>query len=180
MSKCEACGTELPEAKAAGSMEELDDQIACLQTFPKTQGMLLALRPLAVLAQRAGGAEELEKLVEAEECKQRIVEAGCNWVNWSCGVLRVHVNGCGTTPTQDCEDWPAAAEWAEAQAKPKERWSEPVGKMSRETKEALMDKLGGLHRKGWMMDTYYLRGLARDAWDPATDRILLPEPEVAV
>ena len=190
----------LPAQPEAGvTVESLDELAAhpgaCNQACSAT---LRAIRPLVELAQRAGGEAELAKLVEESECKLRIVAAGFNChAHWNgCVVVGGHAMQKGFAT------WPEASAWAEAQAPQKEKWSEPVATLKADdcwcvakgsgAPNWLLTLLHELTRKPQGPQSVPGMGLRStwcacaqatlrnwsttvDLYDPATDRVKLPE-----
>jgi hypothetical protein len=123
----------------------------------------------------------LRPLVERKQCEDRIVAVGYRWEAGSGhdAKLGITILGGDSPRREHFSTWPAAADWAEAQAAPKERWSKPIEEMN---EQEVIDTLLAIgvtdpyarssnqsHRRG------YLRGYARDRWDRDTDRVKLPE-----
>ena len=86
-----------------------------------------------------GELDALRPLVERAECEARIAAAGytvrydgdcgCN----GNGYFRLKLGdeiGWAWCVNCDGDFWPAAADWADEQAAKRERWSEPVARMS--------------------------------------------------
>jgi len=169
---CNACPAKSHErwapvpAKPEGvTVEALDTLIlSLLRTYNagrpyKAAAMLRALRPL----------------VEEAACKRAIVAVGYVWGIATRGHIMVADNPEG--PLHVAATWPAAADWAEAQAVPKERWSKPVRLCDFEELREIAKAIGAT-RHGWFTTTGrlmgYVRGYAGDAWNQDTDRVKLP------
>jgi hypothetical protein len=128
---------------------------------------------------------DLRPLVEEAECKRRVEAAGFAWAH------RPHSKALEDKPVglwETCAEvgstrwfatWPDAAAWseaqAEAQAAKRPRWSKPISEMTRDEAKEMAISFGAsrvLDRSAWCD---VLRGAARDAHDPDTDRVRLPE-----
>ena len=125
-------------------------------------------------------------LVEEANCKRRVDATGATWKQDQAGGPNDPILVCDLVAESKyvyirVKTWPEAADWAEARAVKRERWSKPVRLCCFEELREIAKAIGATRHTRFMATeplTGYVRGYAGDAWNQDTDCVKLPEEAV--
>jgi len=125
-------------------------------------------------------------LVEEANCKRRVDATGATWKQDQAGGPNDPIFVCDLVAESKyvyirVKTWPEAADWAEARAVKRERWSKPVRLCCFEELREIAKAIGATRHTRFMATeplTGYVRGYAGDAWNQDTDCVKLPEEAV--